>query len=139
MRQTVSISGASFFAATSVRQSNDWMVTSGSSPDARIASTVSFANVAASTVAPALSGVILVSMLSRAGRLRALTSVEHLGERGEALAVLRPLLGKLLRVAAVGIEPADVVAREFGERQRVDRRSLAPRATVPRDRERGRG
>ncbi len=59
------MSGASFFTATSVRQSNDCTVTRSVMPVLRIMPTASCANVAGSGVSAPLVGVSLVSRLYR--------------------------------------------------------------------------
>ena len=54
----------------------------------------------------------------------ALHQIEQLGQRRDARAVDRPLLGKARRIGAARLEPADVVALHLGERERADRRAF---------------
>ena len=119
-RQPVAISGARRRASISPRQSNDWIVLRPPALPSRIASTASCAKRVGIDREVRLGRVGLDLDVEAHIRTR---RGEKLRQRGEAFAVDRLLLGKLLRIFACGIEPADVVALELGQAERTDRRA----------------
>ena len=123
VRQAVAIDGSMRFAATSVRQSNDCRVVREDMPALRTASTTICAKASASSVASPERGVILVSRLKRTGFAALRASSNSAASVGHALAVARDLLRPLPAVARLGVDAADVVALQFGQRQRADRRA----------------
>ena len=95
----------------SVRQSNDCTLARAARPAARIAAATAVAKASGSGVSAPEVGVILVSMLKRTWSAPARAhELEQLGQRRNARAVGRPLLGKGRRIGAARLEPADVVA-----------------------------
>ena len=121
VRHEVSNSGARRFISTSVRQSNDCKVTRSATSRSRTTARTSVANVAGSGVSPAGRRDLGLDVESH--RLAArLGQVEQFGERGEALAVARPLIGERARVLRRRIDAADVVAPQLGEGQRMNLR-----------------
>ena len=115
------MSGASLRAAISVRQSKDWMVVRPLSPAARTASTTTRAKVSGSGASSGLSGDSLVSMLKRGALPDDFARSNSSASVGTARAVYGLLVRELLRIFASGLDAADVVALELGQRQAVDR------------------
>jgi hypothetical protein len=74
VRHDVRMRGSSFLTSTSVRQSNDWIVTRSRICASCSTSMTTRAKAAGSGASPASSGVSLVSTFSRTGRGAALTS-----------------------------------------------------------------
>ena len=105
--------GISFFASTSVRQSNDCSVVRSTSPEVRIASTTMRAKVAGSTVSSGASGRQLGFEVEPHRRGRPRRQGEQLLEQRDALAVDGDLLRKLAGVARGRVDAAHVVAAQL--------------------------
>ena len=116
VRQTRSISGAMRLSAARVRQSNDCMLTRAVSPASRTAFAIAAAKVSGSGVsAPERWRDLGLDVEAHVLGAAAAHQIEQLGQCRNARAVPGTLFGKVRRVGAAGLEPADIVALHLAQ------------------------